>query len=103
MSEPPSSRNISTKPPTVQALSAGSNQATKTSRAFPRKPAVLDRLLTLRDAERLYGVSEWVIYRAVAMGKIRAVRRGDEGRVYYLESEIKQLINQPCVTPLLAA
>jgi hypothetical protein len=37
------------------------------------------------------------------MGKIRAVRRGDEGRVYYLESEIKQLINQPCVTPLLAA
>jgi predicted DNA-binding transcriptional regulator AlpA len=65
------------------------------SRAFPRKPEAHDRLLTLREAERLYGVTKWIVYSQAALGKIRAVRRGDEGRVYYLESEIKEL-NRNC-------
>ena len=73
------------------------------SRAFPRKPAELDSLLTLREAERLYGVSKWVIYSQVALGTIRAVRRGTEGRVYYLESEIRALVNRSYVASLAAA
>ena len=38
-----------------------------------------------------FGVSRWALYTSAAAGKIRAVRRGDEGRVYYLESEIRAL------------
>jgi len=61
------------------------------SRAFPLKPAEHDRLLTLREAMQRFGVSRWALYTSAAAGKIRAVRRGDEGRVYYLESEIRAL------------
>lgn len=61
------------------------------SRAFPHKPVELDQLLTLREAMERYGVSKWIIYTAAAMGKVRAVRRGSEGRLYYLESEIRAL------------
>lgn len=68
--------------------------ATSSSRTFPRKPAEHDNLLTLREAMERYGVSKWVIYTQVAQGNIRAVRRGSEGRVYYLESEIRALINR---------
>jgi predicted site-specific integrase-resolvase len=65
------------------------------SRGFPRKPAEHDHLLTLREAQELYGISKWVLYSQAAAGKIRAVRRGNEGRVYYLESEVRALLNSP--------
>jgi predicted site-specific integrase-resolvase len=68
------------------------------SRAFPKRPEELDHLLTLREATERYGVSRWILYNAAATGKLRAVRRGDEGRVYYLESEVKALVNRPCLS-----
>lgn len=63
------------------------------SRSFPRKPATHDNLLNAREALRKYGVTKWVLYRLAEQGVIRAVQRGGEGRVYYLESEIKALKN----------
>jgi predicted DNA-binding transcriptional regulator AlpA len=71
------------------------------SRSFPRRPVELDHLLTLREAMERYGISRWTLYSQAAAGKLRAVRRGDEGRVYYLESEIQALINRSC-EPLAA-
>ena len=62
--------------------------ATQSSRTFPRKPESHDQLLNAREAQERYGVSKWTLYSQAAIGKIRAVRRGSEGRVYYLESEI---------------
>ena len=61
------------------------------SRAFPRAPVEHDNLLNAQEARDLYGISKWVLYSQVAAGKIRAVRRGSEGRVYYLESEIRSI------------
>jgi hypothetical protein len=66
------------------------------SRGFPRKPETLDNLLNAREAQARYGVTKWVLYSQAALGKLHAVRRGDEGRVYYLESEIQALINRSC-------
>lgn len=74
------------------------------SRSFPRAPAEhADHLLNAREAEQRYGVSKWVLYSQVALGNIRAVRRGSEGRVYYLESEIRDLIKRNCDQTFAAA
>jgi hypothetical protein len=62
-------------------------------RGQPLEPT--DYLLTLREAERY--ISQYLLYRFVDRGQVRRVRRGDKGRVYYLESEVKALLNRPWV------
>jgi len=42
-----------------------------------------------------YGISQWLLNRLAEKGEIRRVRRGDAGRVYYLESEVRKLLNSP--------
>lgn len=62
------------------------------ARTFPTKPddENVIALLNLREAGERFGLTHWVIYRAVEQGQLRACKRGD-GRIYYLETELKRL------------
>jgi hypothetical protein len=99
MGETTDARNSKSKVTRTQVLKEESTQVTKGRRGVPLEPN--DRLLTLREAMQI-GVSQWILNRLAERGEVRRVRRGDEGRVYYLESEIRALLNRNCEWALAA-
>lgn len=55
------------------------------------QPDEIVRTLTLRDAKKEFGLSDYQVYLAVRRRELRPVQPGGKGRIYYLEDELRQL------------
>lgn len=47
--------------------------------------------MTLREANRELGLSDYAVYLALRRREIRAIQPGGKGRIYYLEDELRAL------------
>src|SRR5579864_6215206 len=80
-----------------QADSSADVQKTSTDvsvRVYPKRPGIVDQLLTLQEIKDAWGKSNWAIYKAANEGQIQVVERRGHQR-YYVQSTVRALWGPP--------
>lgn len=78
------------------------NQETSGGKSSRRKPGPTKsghngkatRLLNLRQVQDEFGLTMYAVYKAVDEGKLHACQVDGEGRVYYAEWEVREILRQ---------